>query len=71
MTSKYVDVIKYKVRKTFQVLKKPKALSFLFFTTHSFTYCDNNIIIILGETFSLHSISIHYLPPWGIKMERK
>ena len=29
-TLMYVNVIKYKVRKTFQVLKKPKALSLLF-----------------------------------------
>ena len=33
-----------------------------FYYTFFFIYCDINIIIILGETFSLHSISTTTFP---------
>ena len=43
-------------------IEETKGTIVSFYTTHAFIYCECNIIIILGETFSLHSISTTTFP---------
>ena len=63
MTYKYTLIYKIKSEENISGIEETKGtIASFFYYTFFFIYCDINIRIILGETFSLHSISTTTFP---------